>query len=157
MRAHGKAAVCCQSQGGAVLVLALVFLLLMATMGVGSLDSARLALRMVNNDQQRVRAFYQAELALLQAEQALEAWAHKPEGFDFDRTDDAVFKAGKTLMDYEQWQMTDTRSPYFIEYLGPRVKPGGETLYLYRIVARGDPSLGGGQSIASVYAAKPLP
>jgi Tfp pilus assembly protein PilX len=145
-----------QSQGGAVLCLALVFLLLMAMMGRGGLDSSRVALRMLNNDQQRVRALYQAELSQLQAERDIDGWVLDTEPFDFDHRGDAFFKAEANLLDYEHWKLTDTHSPYLVEYLGSRPtpsEPGGEatSTHVYRIIARSQPGFGEEQVIESVY------
>lgn len=61
-----------QSQSGAVLVVSLVILLVITLLGVGSLESTTLEMKMAVNNQNRQTAFQAAEAALTVAENDIE-------------------------------------------------------------------------------------
>ena len=62
-----------RAEGGAVLVVSLIMLLVMTLLGIGAMDSTRLEMKMASNNQNRQAAFQAAEAGLVAAELRLQS------------------------------------------------------------------------------------
>ncbi len=156
-----------RKQTGAVLVVSLMFVLILALIGVASTQTASLELRLAANGRDKGLAFQAAEAVLVDAENYLGSTVVLP---DFDGTSEGLVKVAdpSSLPAWSSvsWQDSDSRSysgsldgigaqpRYVVEELPPMPMPGGslqsnvpltETGW-YRITVRGT----GATSTASV-------
>ncbi len=147
-----------QRQTGAVLVASLLFVLVLALIGVSSTQTASLELKLAANNRDKNLAFQAAEAALIDAETWLGATVSLPE---FDGTDAGLFQVAGTdsapVWLSVNWQSSDSRGysgvlnnvgeqpRYIVEELPPMPMPGGSLQSnvpltekgWYRITARG--------------------
>jgi Tfp pilus assembly protein PilX len=125
---------------GAVLIVALLILFAMTLIGVSSMDSAVMELKMSGTMQQQIVAMNRAEATLLTAEARIEAITNDGNQWNFETSKDGFYGATNTL-DLEQanWDKVSTEAgpndsdnnvddddAYVIEYLGAKT-PGGDS------------------------------
>lgn len=125
-------------QRGAALIISLIILLAMTLIGVSSMDSAIMELRMAGTMQQQVVAMNRAEATLLAAENRIDAIIADGAVHNFETTGDGFYPAVNNL-DLEQanWDNIDSEAgplstannvddddAYVIEYLGAKPIPG---------------------------------
>ena len=126
-------------QRGAALIVSLVILLAMTLIGVSSMDSAVLELKMAGTMQQQIVALNRAEATLMEAESIIDTITGDTAVHNFETTDDGFYPAVNSL-DLEQvnWDGVDTEvyddtysdngvdddDQYIIEYLGIKPIPG---------------------------------
>jgi Tfp pilus assembly protein PilX len=125
-------------QAGAVLIVSLLILFAMTLIGVSSMDSAVMELKMSGTMQQQVVAMNRAEATLLTAESRIETITQDGSVWNFESTTDGFYPKLNTL-DVEQadWSgigaeagpVTTTNSVddddlYVVEYLGEKPIPG---------------------------------
>ncbi len=162
-----------RKQKGAVLIVSLLFVLILALIGMSASQTASLELRMSANSRDGGLAFQAAEAALVDAESYLSAEATLP---PFDGSSVGLFRAGEAgevpVWLTVNWQPSDSQTysgvlegvgeqpRYIIEQLPPMPMPGGslqsnvpltETGW-YRITARGvGTSKSASVSLQSIY------
>lgn len=125
-------------ESGAVLIVALLILFAMTLIGVSSMDSAVMELKMSGTMQQQVVAMNRAEATLLTAETRIETITTDGSVWNFETTSDGLYPSVNTL-DLEQanWSNVSTEAgpnnsdnnvddddKYVIEYLGMKPIPG---------------------------------
>jgi Tfp pilus assembly protein PilX len=127
---------------GAVLIVALLILFAMTLIGVSSMDSAVMELKMSGTMQQQIVAMNRAEATLLTAETRIETITNDGNQWNFETTKDGFYPQDNTL-DLEQadWDIVDTEAgpndsdngvddddAYVIEYLGVKIPEGGSII-----------------------------
>ena len=125
-------------QAGAALIISLVILLAMTLIGVSSMDSAVLELKMAGTMQQQIVAMNRAEATLMVAETAIDNITTDGTTYNFETTGNGFYPPVNTL-DLEQvdWagistevgpvdsaNSIDDDDKYVIEYLGIKPIPG---------------------------------
>ena len=125
-------------QRGAVLIISLIILLAMTLIGVSSMDSAIMELRMAGTMQQQVVAMNRAEATLLAAEDRIDTIIADGAKHNFESSGDGFYPSLSNL-DLEQanWDSIDSEAgplstannvddddAYVIEYLGVKPIPG---------------------------------
>jgi hypothetical protein len=133
-----RSAITAGRESGAVLIVALLILFAMTLIGVSSMDSAVMELKMSGTMQQQVVAMNRAESTLLTAEDRIETITNDGAVWNFESTKDGLYPKVNTL-DLEQadWSKVDTEAgpvhsnnsvddddSYVIEYLGMKPIPG---------------------------------
>ena len=124
-------------QAGAIMVLCLVILFSMTLIGVSSMDSAVLELKMSNTMQQQVVALNRAEATLQSAEDAIDAITADAAVFDFDANDGFYPRNSGVTVEQADWSAVaaedgpvtsdnnvDDDDAYVVEYLGEKPIPG---------------------------------
>ena len=125
-------------QAGAIMVLCLVVLFSMTLIGVSSMDSAVLELKMSNTMQQQVVALNRAEATLQSAEAAIEAIVNDATVYDFESQQDGFYpRDSGVAVEQSDWsgvvaevgpENTDNNidddDMYVVEYLGDKPIPG---------------------------------
>ena len=101
-------------QTGAIMVLCLVILFSMTLIGVSSMDSAVLELKMSNTMQQQVVALNRAEATLQSAEDAIDAITADAAVFDFDANDGFYPRNSGVIVEQADWSAVAAED-------GPRV------------------------------------
>ena len=127
-------------ESGAVLIVSLLILLGMTLIGVSSMDSTVLELKMAGTMQQQVVAMNRAEATLLAAEARIDTITGDGVAWNFDTTTDGLYP-GINTVDTAQadWSgfnseagpidnadAVDDDDAYVIEYVGKSVANGGE-------------------------------
>jgi type IV pilus assembly protein PilX len=125
-------------EAGAVLIVSLLILLAMTLIGVSSMDSAVMELKMSSTMQQQVVAMNRAEATLLAAETRIDTITSDADVWNFETGADGFYPAINTL-DLEQanWSAfsaeagpidsdnsVDDDDSYVVEYLGAKPIPG---------------------------------
>lgn len=135
---------------GAVLIISLLILLAMTLIGVSSMDSAVMELRMSNIMQQQVVALNRAEATLRAAEEQIEIIATDGTTYDFEASGDGYYPVVNTLtLEQADWGSASTEAgpvdsdngvddddQYITEYLGMKTPADGSQKYT------GDPIAG---------------
>ena len=125
-------------QSGAVLMISLIILLAMTLIGVSSMNSAVLELKMAGTLQQQVVAMNRAEATLMAAEAAIVAMTSDSATKNFETDSDGFYPADNTLeLEQANWDAIDSEDgpitsdnsvddddAYVIEYLGVKPIPG---------------------------------
>ncbi|HHS84133.1 MAG TPA: hypothetical protein ENK38_04290 [Gammaproteobacteria bacterium] len=127
-----------EKQTGAVLIVSLLFVFILALIGVSSTQTASLELKMAANSRDKNLAFQSAEAALVDAENYLNATSALP---DFDGSEAGLIQAAAPestpVWSSVGWQDSDSRSysgtlegvgeqpRYIVEELPPMPMPGG--------------------------------
>jgi type IV pilus assembly protein PilX len=125
-------------QTGAALIISLVILLAMTLIGVSSMDSAVLELKMAATMQQQIVALNRAEATLIDAEETIDAIVADPSPYNFETPDDGFYPAVNALdLEHANWDGVATEAgpehtdnglddddQYVIEYLGRMPIPG---------------------------------
>jgi hypothetical protein len=125
-------------QRGAIMMLCLIILFSMTLIGISSMDSAVLELKMSNTMQQQVVALNRAEATLQLAEDAIDAIVGDGSVYDFEATDDgfysrnsgvSVAQADWSALSAEDGPIStdnniDDDDLYVVEYLGEKPIPG---------------------------------
>jgi type IV pilus assembly protein PilX len=128
----------CDRQAGAALIISLVILLAMTLIGVSSMDSAVLELKMAATMQQQIVALNRAEATLITAENTILAINANPTTHNFEAAGDGFYPAVNTLdIEHANWDGVATQAgpensdngvddddQYVIEYLGVKPIPG---------------------------------
>ena len=129
---------CPRHQKGAALILSLVILLAMTLIGVSSMDSAVLELKMAGTMQQQIVAMNRAEATLMAAEAQIDAMTTDGTTQNFEATDDGFYPSTNALnLEQVNWDAissetgpvtsansVDDDDAYVIEYLGVKPIPG---------------------------------
>jgi hypothetical protein len=125
-------------EAGAVLIVALLILFAMTLIGVSSMDSAVMELKMASTMQQQVVAMNRAEATLQAAETRIDTITSDAPQWNFETASDGFYPAINTL-DLEQadWSTfsaeagpndtdnsVDDDDSYVVEYLGAKPIPG---------------------------------
>jgi hypothetical protein len=126
-------------QAGAIMVLCLVILFSMTLIGVSSMDSAVLELKMSNTMQQQVVALNRAEATLQAAEDAIDAIVNDAAVYDFEPNDDGFYpRDSGVAVEQADWSQVvaeddlpgntdnniDDDDMFVVEYLGEKPIPG---------------------------------
>lgn len=127
-------------QAGAIMVLCLVILFSMTLIGVSSMDSTVLELKMSNTMQQQVVALNRAEATLQSAEDVIEAITNDGVVFDFESDVDGFYPRDSGIdadVERSDWSGVvaedgpetsdnniDDDDMYVVEYLGEKPIPG---------------------------------
>ncbi|MCX2983205.1 hypothetical protein EYC98_20275 [Halieaceae bacterium IMCC14734] len=125
-------------EGGAALIISLIILLAMTLIGVSSMDSAIMELRMAGTMQQQVVAMNRAEATLLAAEDRINTMIADGAVHNFEATNDGFYPAVNNLnLEQADWDNIDSEAgpistannvddddAYVIEYLGAKPIPG---------------------------------
>jgi type IV pilus assembly protein PilX len=125
-------------QKGAALIISLVILLAMTLIGVSSMDSAVLELKMAGTMQQQIVAMNRAEATLMAAEARIDLMTSDGATQNFEATDDGFYPSTNTLnLEQVNWSSisseegpvtsansVDDDDAYVIEYLGVKPIPG---------------------------------
>ncbi len=126
-------------ESGAVLIVSLLILLGMTLIGVSSMDSAVMELRMSSTMQQQVVAMNRAETTLLVAEVRIDTMTSDGVTWNFDTSTDGMYPNISTIdVSQADWSgfnaeegpiysdnSVDDDDTYVIEYVGMQVIPGG--------------------------------
>jgi Tfp pilus assembly protein PilX len=134
----GRSAIAGGRQTGAVLVVSLLILFAMTLIGVSSMDSAVMELRMSGTMQQQVVAMNRAESALLTVESLIETKTQDAVVWNFEANDDGYYpKVNDLDLEQADWSAVsaedgpissansvDDDDKYVIEYLGEKPIPG---------------------------------
>jgi type IV pilus assembly protein PilX len=126
-------------ESGAVLIVSLLILLGMTLIGVSSMDSAVMELKMSSTMQQQVVAMNRAETTLLAAEARIDTMTTDGATWNFDVTTDGLYPNINTIdiaqADWSGFEAepgpifsdnaVDDDDTYVIEYVGMQVIPGG--------------------------------
>lgn len=160
-------------QGGAVLVVSLVFLGVLAVLGIGAMDTARLEAIMGRNTRLHLGALSDAELVLEIAEQDLEAQLANPDSLDFELSGDhyyypPLFDGPETAerdWDFTSASVADGR--YVVEYWGRRTPAGesmqigtataGSFVHLFEVSAQSESGKGARRNVQSVFVSADAP
>jgi type IV pilus assembly protein PilX len=156
-------------QRGAVLLVSLIMLLILTLLGVSSMDTSLLELKMTNNFQQQVQAMNEAEQNLLVGEMDVEALVNNPQRFNFNTADDGYYNSSTDMEDVRDWSSLSvipgagTDQGYVVEYLGTKNLPGnsialdpdggtpGDSVHAYVISARSKVGKGAQRTVQSSY------
>ena len=159
-------------QTGAILVVGLIMLFIMALIGVRSLDKAIVANQLAVNNQFQNFALNDAETVIASAEQAIDGVVSDGAIQDFDATGDAYYLAGTIDPSVRDWtfdKATTTRGDYVVEYAGYQpamgesvAKAGGELLpgsgsYLFRVTTRSSSGKDALRILQTVYRTQTAP
>jgi type IV pilus assembly protein PilX len=128
----------CGRESGAILIVSLLILLGMTLIGVSSMDSAVMELKMASTMQRQVVAMNRAENTLILAETRIETLTSDGAVWNFETTSDGLYTRTDALdpaqidwssFDSEEGLITsdndlDDDDSYVIEYLGVKTIPG---------------------------------
>lgn len=137
-RRNSKIARRCDRQTGAALIISLVILLAMTLIGVSSMDSAVLELKMAGTMQQQIVAMNRAEATLIDAESKIIEITTNGTTQNFETADDGFYPSVNALdLEHANWDgvateagpedsdnSVDDDDQYVIEYLGVKPIPG---------------------------------
>jgi Tfp pilus assembly protein PilX len=161
-----------RAQRGVSLIVALVMLIVLTLIGVGSMNTAIIELKMAGSSQQQSIALNRAEELLRVGENRVVAIVTNPAAFDFSASDDGYYTkdnnidvnnidwAGQSL---DSVQGANTNDVYVVEYLGPMPIPGesvkvatdgriiGGAVHTFRITSRSATGKGALRLVQSMY------
>lgn len=166
-----------RSQRGAIMMLCLVILFSMTLIGISSMDSAVLELKMSNTMQQQVVALNRAEATLQTAEDAIDAIVGDSTVYNFEATDDGFYPRNSGVpVAQADWSSVaaedgpistdnsiDDDDRYVVEYLGEKPIPGesvavdtgdsivGSTVHTFRNTTRSASGRSVVRIVQSVY------
>ena len=173
-----------QTQRGAALFMALIFLLILTILGVFGMNIARMENMMAGNNQFQSAALNNAELILTIAEQDVDnllgtatpfgGYYYNRTGMDPDATiiDPSIlnWEGAFTFATYMPPDGSDEKKfRYVIEYAGPEVVPGNSTdscaedpdgdacVHTFLVTAQNDTSRGAKRTVQSVYVSSRAP
>jgi len=121
------------SQQGVSLVVALIMLLVLTLIGVSSMNTAIVELKMAGSMQQQGIALNRADELLRVGEDNVTAITTNPDAFDFASPDDGYYVGADAIdvydLDWDAQGLTsipgnNAEDSYVIEYLGPKVIDG---------------------------------
>jgi hypothetical protein len=160
-------------QHGAILFLALIFLLIMSIFGAFGMNASRMENKMAGNDQLQTAALSNAESVLAVAEQKIEAILGSLPFTDWNETGDAYYdrttESSQTIDAHDaNWSFDyladGSDSGYVIEYAGSELIPGndasfeststcpaGNCVWVFVASARNETSTGAKRTVQSVY------
>jgi len=169
-------------QAGAIMIICLIILFSMTLIGVSSMDSAVLELKMSNTMQQQVVALNRAEATLQLAENDIDAMVASAGMFNFELDNDGYYLPGHghvfeqpdwTGIDVEDGPVTsnnnvDDDDAYVVEYVGSRIGRGesardqrrpipGSRVYTFRNTTRSASGRAVVRIVQSVYVTDEMP
>ncbi len=154
---------------GVVLFLSLVFMVLIAMLGMFTVRSATSEIKIATNVQARASAFSDAELGIKSGEKVIANTLVGAPAFDWStNVTDGFYYDGDVQNLRAIWngnpgyETGDDASQFIVEYLGPfttegsSIAIGAGTLsnqrYVYRVTGRGQSARGGYRLSQSIYA-----
>ena len=171
-------------QGGAVLVVSLILLLVLAVVGISTMGTAIFEIRMASTQQQEEQALRRAERTLLTAETAVDALINTATPFEFTSSGDQFYLVTENInpraVDWSQIPNTgagpvtsdnsqDDDDAYVVQYIGERAIPGetlnvdtrapikGGSAYLFRNTTRSASGKNAVRILESYYASEDPP
>ena len=160
-------------QRGAVLFMALIYLLVMTLLGVSGMNSSRMENLMAVNHQLQARTLANAELVLAMGEQKVEELVGTLSSIDWGAPGDAWYDRSDISAQHIDVQSPDwdfayhavtATSRYVIEYAGTRPVPGDDTpvdaavtcqagrcVQVFLVTAQADAGRGARRTVQSVY------
>ncbi len=166
------------SQEGISILVALVMLIVLTLLGVSSMNSAIIELKMAGSMQQQGIAMNRAEELLRVGEDAIDAIITNPTAFDFATGGDAYYTDVDAINVYQiDWPAqglvttpgTHTNDAYVTEYLGSKPIPGetiklandgtiiGGVVYTFRITTRSVAGKNALRLVQSIYVSANAP
>ena len=160
------------SQRGVSLVIALVMLLVLTLIGVSSMNTAIVELKMAGSMQQQGVALNRADEALRVAEEDVLAIVTDPAAFDFTVADDGYYVTADNIEVHEiDWptqgltsiQGANANDTYVTEYMGAKPIPGesvkvgtdgriiGGAVHSFLITSRSEASKGALRLAQSIF------
>ena len=166
------------SQRGVSLVVAMVMLIVLTLVGVSSMNTAVVELKMAGSMQQQNLALNRADELLLIGEQAVQNIVDDPNAFDFDADNDGYYTLDDNVNVYNlNWAgqgLTPNKGArdkefYLTEYLGAKIIPGesakigtdgriiGGAVHTFRITARSTTGKNALRLVQSIYVTETPP
>lgn len=160
------------SQQGVSLVVALIMLLVLTLIGVSSMNTAIVELKMASSMQQQGIALNRADEMLRVGEEDVIDITTEPAAFDFSAPDDGYYVAADAIDVYDlDWAAQGLTSipgdnagdSYVVEYLGPKVIDGesvkkstdgriiGGAVHTFRITTRSTAAKSALRLVQSIY------
>ena len=165
------------NQKGVSILVALVMLLILTLIGVSSMNSSIVELKMSTSMQQQGIALNRAEELLRTGEASVDAILADPAAFDFAAAGDGYYITANAIDVYQiDWQGLVSIKPdanfddtYVIEYLGAKAIPGesvkiapdgriiGGAVHTFRITTRSVAGKGAIRLVQSMYVSELAP
>lgn len=166
------------SQRGVSLMVALVMLVVLTLIGVSSMNTAIVELKMAGSAQQQGIALNRADEMLRVGEDDVEAIVTTPAAFDFTTGDDGYYVTADAIDVYDiDWegqgltsiQGTSAGDTYVTEYLGAKAVPGesikvgtdgriiGGAVHTFRITSRSATGKSALRLVQSLYVTESPP
>jgi type IV pilus assembly protein PilX len=167
-----------RSQRGISLIVALIMLLVLTLIGVSSMNTAIVELKMAGSMQQQGIALNRADELLNVGEDDVEAITNNPVAFDFAEEDDGYYVNDNAIDVYDvDWAGqgltsipgTNSGDSYVIEYMGAKEIPGetakvgtdgriiGGAVHTFRITTRSVTGKSALRLVQSIYVTKDPP
>ena len=121
-------------QRGVSLIVAMIMLLVLTLIGVGSMNTAIVELKMASSAQQQSRALNRADELLRVGEEKVLEMVDDPAAFNYNTPDDGYYLKADNIDVYDiDWAGQNLTSiegdtpedRYVVEYMGPETIPGG--------------------------------
>ena len=160
------------TQRGVSLVIALVMLIVLTLIGVSSMNTAIVELKMSSSSQQQSIALNRADELLRVGEDRVQAIVTDPAAFDFSASGDGYYTSTDNIDVHDiDWAAQSLSSiagsnsgdVYVAEYLGPKTIPGesekvgtdgriiGGAVHTFRITSRSATGKGALRLVQSIY------
>ncbi len=158
------------SQRGVSLIVAMIMLIVLTLIGVSSMNTAIVELKMAGSMQQQSVALNRADELLHTGEQDVEAIVNNPSAFDFAAAGDGYYVTADNIDVFDLgWsslnpnQGASANDVYVTEYLGPKAIPGesvkvstdgriiGGAVHTFRITSRSATGKGALRLAQSLY------
>ena len=166
------------SQQGVSLIIAMVMLIVLTLVGVSSMNTAIVELKMAGSMQQQNLALNRANELLQVGEQTVANIVNDPNAFDFDADGDGYYTVDDDINVHNlNWvgqgltpiQGKDDKEFYVVEYLGAMGLPGetvkigtdgrivGNAVHTFRITARANTGKSAVRLVQSLYVTEDPP
>jgi type IV pilus assembly protein PilX len=166
------------AQRGVSLIVALVMLIVLTLIGVSSMNTAIVELKMAGSSQQQSIALNRADELLRVGEERIVAIVTDPAAFDFSAGGDGYYTKNDNIdVNNIDWagqglisiQGANTNDVYVAEYLGPTTIPGesvkvstdgriiGGAVHTFRITSRSATGKGALRLVQSIYVTATTP
>jgi type IV pilus assembly protein PilX len=152
-----------KQQQGVVLIVVLVFTLMLTIIGINSMDTSTVEIKMASSAQQQTIALSRAEATLLEAETAIDkkTFTATTDSDGYYLPAEAVTPAISDWSSLESETAATDGSRYIIQYIGSRPIPGeshgmqkqsaGSDAYLHRITVQSGAGKSAARQIQTLY------